>query len=473
MPARAVSSRTLIAGALSASALLAGCATVSAADLAAAGERIERAVGATPRSGLEAADSRAGRVAELLAEPVTPEQAARIAVSGHPRVAAAFARLGLAQADVLAGSLPANPTLSLTRLVPDHDEPDVLKQAFGIDLLSLLTLPSRSAAAREAWEGAKARAIGEALLVAGQARAAMIDHIAAAQQLDLMRQANEASQAALAAAEAIHAAGNSARVEVDRERLFAAEVSLLLRQAEAEFAASREEVSAALGLTGEQARGWTASRRLPPPPADPIAGDGIEAAVLSASTDRAQAMAVLEASRILARSTVLTSWLPGLELEAERERDGDWKQGLGLGAVLPLFGLGGPDRLRAEQATALAAAEAEAIDLELRAEARAAFIRAEAARSMAVERREILLPLSQAVFEGVQLDFNAMQAGIFQLLEAKRARLETGRTAIEATRVYWQAQAGLDLLLAGGRPGGPAVSAMPAASGPARPDPGH
>lgn len=453
--------------------LLAGCANIPAQDLAGITGRIEQSTGAVPQTGAPDSEIRSQRVAELLAEPVTPEIAARIAVSGHPRVAAAFAQLGIDRAGVVAGALPANPTLSLARLVPEHDGPDVLKQAFGIDLLSLLTLPARRGAARAGWEAAKARAVGETLLVAGAARAAMIDHIGAAQQLDLMRQANEASQAALAAAEAIHAAGNSARVELDRERLFAAGVALDLRRAEAAFAVSREEVSAALGLTGEQASTWTAARRLPAPPSDAIARSDIEAAVLSASTDKAQAVAVLEASRILARSTSLTSWLPGLELDGERERDGDWKQGLGIGAVLPLFGFGAPDRQRADSVRALAEAEAEAIDLELRSEARARLIQAEAARSIALDHRETLLPLSQAVFEGVQLDFNAMQVGIFQLLEAKRARLETGRAAIEATRLYWQAQAGLDLLLAGAGPGGSAVMAMPAGGGAAKPDPGH
>lgn len=453
----------------------AGCAVLPGPGPAAVIGTLEQTAGVVPRSTAGAPVPEAGRLAALLAEPVTPEIAARIAIAGHPGVAAAFARLGLARADLVAGALPAGPDLSLIRVSAPQGGSDALKQAFGIDLLSLLTLPARQAAARATWEAARAQAVGEALLVGGRARSMMIDHVAAAQRLDLMGQAHETAQAALAAAEAIHAAGNSRRVDLDRERLFAAEVALALRAAQADHAASRERMSSALGLSGPAAASWRAVRRLPAPPAKSPATADVEAAVLSASTDRAAALARLEAARIVARSTRLESWLPGLAVEVEREReDGGSTTGSGVHAVLPVPGLGSAWRARAESARALAEVQAEMVDLELRAEARALAGLAEAARAVAVEHRDVLLPLSQSVFEGAQLDFNAMQIGIFQLLEAKRTRLAGGLAAIEATRLYWQAAAALDLLLAGAGPGAASGPGSPArGAGPVRADPGH
>jgi outer membrane protein, heavy metal efflux system len=428
-----------------------GCASLPASETAPLSARIEAATGSGVMQVRGSDTDFTARVDALLVEPITPEAAARIAVASNPRVQAAFAELGIARADFLEGSLPTNPMIHATRLIPKAPEADMLNYGFGFDLLSLLTLPARRQAARSGWEAAKARAVGETLMVAGAARIAMIDFIAANQNLDLMMQANEASQAALVAAEAIFAAGNSAPIDVDRERLFAAEMNIALRQAQAGLVPARERVNAALGLSANQRVGWSAARRLPAPSSSPIDLDTVEAQVMAASTDMAQATGLLGAAKAMRSTSVLNSVLPSLELSGERERDGVWKRGFGLGVGLPIFGLGGSTRLRAQSNATMASANLASLDIELRAQARSAAAMAEAARQIAIERREVILPLSAQVFAGTQSNFNAMQAGIFQLLEAKRVRLDAGRASIEATRDYWVAQAELDLLRQGGR----------------------
>jgi cobalt-zinc-cadmium efflux system outer membrane protein len=82
------------------------------------------------------------------------------------------------------------------------------------------------------------------------------------------------------------------------------------------------------------------------------------------------------------------------------------------------------------------------------------------------------LPLSAQVYTSTQLNFNAMQLGIFQLLEAKRARLDAGRMSIDATRDYWIAKANLDLLRQGGG-GGSQPSAQVDTTQMPRPAAGH
>ncbi|MFM1976477.1 MAG: hypothetical protein RL145_1323 [Pseudomonadota bacterium] len=450
--------------------LLAGCASVPVTEVAPLNARIEQATGQALNTTRENSADRTARIDALLAEPLSPEMAARIAIASSPRVEAAFGELGIARADYLEGALPSNPMIHAARLLKKDGGSPSLSYGFGLDLLSLITLPARRASAKGGWEAAKARAVGETLMVAGNGRLAMIDFIAANQNLDLMRQANEASQAALVAAEAIFEAGNSPRVEVDRERLFAAEIALSLKQAEADLVPARERVNVALGLSASQRAVWTAARRLPAPPTEPIDVDGAEANVVAASTDLAAATGALRAARAMRSTSGLTSLLPGLELSGERERDdGEWKRGFGLGVGLPIFGLGGSQRLRAQSQAQLASANLAALDGALRAEARTAAAMTEAMRQMAIERREVILPLSAQVFAGEQLNFNAMQAGIFQLLAAKRMRLDAGRASVMATRNYWAAQAGLDLLLQGLRAGKSENSAGASANMPQAP----
>jgi outer membrane protein, heavy metal efflux system len=451
--------------------MLTGCASVPVGEAAAISARIEQATGARPNFTEANALDVTARIDALLAEPLTPEVAAQIAIASNPRVQMAFAQLGIARADFMDGALPANPMIHAARLAPKALEADMLTYGFGFDLLSLLTLPARRSAAAGGWEAAKARAVGETLMVAGNARLAMIDYIAANQNLDLMRQANEASGAALVAAEAIFAAGNSPQMDVDRERLFAGEMAIALKQAQANLVPARERVNVALGLSASQRANWSAIARLPAPPNEAITVDTIESDVVAASTDLAVATGLLRAAKAMRGVSGISSILPELELSGERERDdGVWKRGFGLGVGLPIFGLGGANRLRAQSQAQLAQASLTSLDQEIRAQARSDATIAEATRQIAIERREIMLPLSAQVFSGAQLNFNAMQMGIFQLLEAKRVRLDAGRASINATRDYWIARANLDLLRQGSRG---AAASMLATSDMPKPAAGH
>jgi outer membrane protein TolC len=244
-------------------------------------------------------------------------------------------------------------------------------------------------------------------------------------------------------------------------------------QAQAALVPAREQLITALALRPEQAVLLTELERLPAPPDAPIAAEDLENRVIGASTDLAVAMGALQAARADQSISWLTSLLPGLAAESERERDdGGWKEGFGLSWMAPLFDLGGADRLRRASTERRATALAEALDLELRAEARARLAQAEAARQIALTRRTVILPLSADVFDGAVRDFNAMEIGILQLLQERRARLEAGRAAIAATADYWRAQAALDLLLAGARSTEHAPPNAPAAGAPAH-DPGH
>jgi outer membrane protein, heavy metal efflux system len=90
---------------------------------------------------------------------------------------------------------------------------------------------------------------------------------------------------------------------------------------------------------------------------------------------------------------------------------------------------------------------AEAV--ELRSAARAARDRLAAARERAVYCRDVLLPVRGEVLRESQLQYNAMQIGVFQLLTAKRDEVEAGGQYIQSLRDYWLARANLELILAG------------------------
>lgn len=72
----------------------------------------------------------------------------------------------------------------------------------------------------------------------------------------------------------------------------------------------------------------------------------------------------------------------------------------------------------------------------------------------------MLLPLRQQIVDETQLQYNAMNAGVFQLLQAKRDQIEAARAYVELLREYWTLKTQMDQLLAGRLPaGGPALAA--------------
>ncbi len=456
---------------LPAFALLAGCVTAPVGPASEVSARVAASIGAEPEwlRSEAAVASAERRVSSLLDAPVTPETAVQIALANNARVQAAYEGLGIAQADFSAALFPANPVARIFTLSPDGGGADTLTAGLGFDLLGLVTLPASRTAGKAGFEAAKAELAASLLTVGGDARAALIDYVAAQQEADLVSQAAETAEASAFAADRLYEAGNIAKVERDQEALLAARIGILRAEANAALVPARERLIAALALTPEQAGRLETIRRLPPPPKEALHINGLEEKVISSSSDLAIASGALRAAEARRGVSWLTSLLPGLSVEVEREReDGNWSTGVGLEGGVPLADLGGAGRLRDISMQRQRAAIAEALDLELRAEARSRFASAEAARQIAEIHRTTILPLSADVYEGMQLDFNAMQIGIFDLLKARSDRLDAGLQSIRATAGYWRAQSDLDLLLAGLRSAAPAAStSIPISTGPA------
>jgi len=452
--------------------MIAGCANVPDESATALSERIKRDVGAAPST--VQGSTQQSRVRALLTKPLNADAAVEIALINHPRVIGAFEALGIARADYLQAVVPGFVSVHQMVLRPEDAGSAGLKWGLGLDLGRLLSLPNRrkAAAGQRAYQEAKATA--EILAVAMGARLAWINLAAARQNADLMAQANDSAQASAAAAEALYAAGNIAKIERDREALFAAEAGIAHAQAQAALVPAQEAIVVALGLRGEQSGLVVELERMAAPPDSPISMGDIEARVIASSTDFAMASGTLHAARVDQEIGWFASLFPDLALDAERERDGgEWKQGSGLSWAAPVFDLGSGERLRRGATARRALAMAQALELELRAQARIARAQAEATRQIAITRRNTMLPLSAEVFDGAVRDFNAMEIGILELLMERRARLEAGRAAIAATADYWRAQAALDLLLAGAPAGQTTLLASDPAPSARDAKPGH
>jgi outer membrane protein TolC len=88
---------------------------------------------------------------------------------------------------------------------------------------------------------------------------------------------------------------------------------------------------------------------------------------------------------------------------------------------------------------------------ELRSEAREASSRLSSAHLRARQYQEIIVPAHRRVTAQTLLQYNAMQVGIFELLQARREELDAQLAHIETLREYWSATAAINTLLGGKR----------------------
>lgn len=383
------------------------------------------------------ADAAADR---LLAERVGMDEAVALAFLTSPRLQAELEVLGIARADLISSVLPTAPFLEISRPTSGN----ILSLDVSASLLDLIFWPQRAQAGKAAMEAAQARAAAVLADAAADVRIAFIEHTAAVQALDLYRQAEAAGQAAQLAAEAMFEAGNIARVDYDRQRQFAAQMTAERMRAEGQVGPTRERLIAILGLTQERAEKLQLLSRLPAPAEAALDTGRLIGAAMDDSLQVAAAeadMRQMAAGRGLRNIEAL---MRDAEFGAEFERDGSWSdESYSLGLALPVdLGVAGRQRVASEMRQAFQRLHQARLDS--LADIRSSAQTAESARALALFHRDVSLPVSAEVFDGVVRDFNAMQIGMFELLQSRRDRVDAGRDYLEAVTDYWRARAELE-----------------------------
>jgi cobalt-zinc-cadmium efflux system outer membrane protein len=91
----------------------------------------------------------------------------------------------------------------------------------------------------------------------------------------------------------------------------------------------------------------------------------------------------------------------------------------------------------------------QGLAIDLRSMTRETSNRVRSAHARARQYQTVIVPAQTTVMEQTLLQYNAMQVGIFQLLEARRELLDVQLAYADTVREYWSAQAQYDALLSG------------------------
>ncbi len=392
------------------------------------------------RQGTPEDDEVAGAVAAMLRNTLSADEAVQIALLNNRQLQAAYEELGVAQANLVQAGLLRNPIFDAAATFPLDGGVVDLELALVQDFLDIFAIPLRKRVARSQFESAKLRATAAVMDLAARTRAAFYRLQAATQMLEMRQQVAQATTASLDAMTRLKAAGNVRELDVDSERLLHERAKLDLATAELAVIEAREDLNRLMGLWGTDTV-WQIETRLPDLPAEPIAVDEVESQAVTNSIDLAilrQDIETLAARLGLKEATAL---LPELEAGAVAERDDrEWEVGPAISFPIPIFDQGQARRAAARFELAGKQQAYYSRAVETRSAARSARQKLLVARHIAERYRDVLLPLEARVAAATQLQYNAMQVGVFQLLAAKERQITAGEGFIRALRDYWLAR---------------------------------
>ncbi|HKZ08273.1 MAG TPA: TolC family protein [Methylomirabilota bacterium] len=434
-----------------------GCASVTLdAGFSDVKQAVERRAGATVvwSPGADLGPESAEHVQGLLQQTLTVDAAVQVALLNNRNLQAMYAELGVARSDLVQAGLFKNPVIDAAILFPVSGARPDLQLGVAVSLLDALYVPLRKRVAASRFEGAKLWVTGAVLDFAAQVRAAFYVHQADEQLVELRRTIAQALKASFEVSRRLYAAGNISDLDLARERAQMEMSRLGLRRAEVNARLSREQLNELMGLWGEQTR-WDLDARMPEIPAAAATPQDVERSAVDRSLDLLHArQRIVSAGQQLgySRASALT---PDLDSGVEAEKDGGeaWKLGPAISIPLPIFDQGQARIARGATELRRAQQEYYALAVRIRSTARAVQDRLDGARDRAMFYKDILLPLRERIVNEAQLQYNAMQIGIFPLLRAREDQIETAAAYVEALREYWLAATDQAAIASGRLPG--------------------
>jgi outer membrane protein TolC len=449
--------RTLrLAAASTAILVLAACATVNIDD--AVSQTNDTAPGFTQgKLELSRTDTqrqqRAALAEQLLAAPLSKDDAVQLALANSPSLQALLAQSWADQAAAnQAGRIP-NPVFTFERMrLGDELE---LGRLLSFGLLDLLTLPQRQGIARNQVAQARMQLSATVVEQVSQVRQGWVRAVAAQQNLQYADQVNRTAQASAELARRMQEVGNFTKLQRARQQVFYADATAQLATARNAATAAREELVRLLGLSDTQAAQLQLPQRLPDLPKEPRPAADISAAALQQRLDVQLARLQLDVAGRAQGLSLLNS-LADVELGVRRDTVFDNatgqknnRRGYELGIRLPVFDWGGAQRAAMNAQSLAAANRYDAVTRSASSHLRQSYSAYRTAYDLARHYRDEIVPLRKSMGEENVLRYNGMLIGVFELLADTRDQIASVIASINAQQQFWLADAALSSSLIG------------------------
>jgi len=458
--------------------LLGGCATFSAdggVSTAQAIAHAELSKDVVKISDDAAASSAKARIDEILKRPLTSDNAVQIALLNNRGLQAAFNGLGIAEAQMVAASLPPNPRLAISSRTGTLSL-EIERQIAG-SIFALATLPARADAARDRFRAAQLRAAEAVLKLAADTRRQYYRTVAANAQAAFYQEAKVSTDAATQLFKRLGESGAINKLDQAREFAFDAELSAQLAQARLQQRQERERLVRLLGLWGYELK-FQLPGTLPPLPRPP----GVQVVEAEALRKRIDIQIAREELSALAKSlglTQATRFVNDVDLLGRRtydrklivlpdgdiEREASRSRTVELEIEIPIFDFGESKVRLAEETYMQAANQLAEKAVNIRSEAREAYVSYRASYDIARQYVNNVLPLRKIIQDEALLQYNGMLIDVTQLIADARSRILSNVAAINASRDVWIAHTDFKHALIGGGSGGGGGGVAVAAGG--------
>ena len=405
-----------------------------------------------PRTDAERAKV-AAKVAELLAQPLSAEDAVQIALLNNRGLQASFEELGVSEAELVQSGRLRNPSFDL-RHASAAGQYDI-EETLSFNVLSLLTLPFAHDIEKQRFAEMQNAIVLSVMRLAMETREAFIAAVAARESVDYLRQVVAAAETSAELARSMVAAGNWNSIDESRERIFYADACRGMSEAKLSEDAAREKLTRLMGLpalaTGE--RPLQLAQHLPELPQNIENLPDVEAAILQNRIDlQMQRLKIAELRRSL-KLTNATRFVNVLDAGPTRVQQGSRQQPYETGYVVtlevPIFDGGSIGVKRAEAIYAQSVDRFAQAAIDARSQIRQAYDGYRASYEIARYQRDAVLPLRKALAEQGLLRYNASLISIFELLADAREQFLSIDAYNHSVRDFWIAKSELDAALLG------------------------
>ena len=385
--------------------------------------------------------------------PLTADKAVQIALTNNQNLAAVYAELGFAKAEVFSGARIRNPLLSLSQL-DSNAGIDQIIWGISVSLTDLITLKSRKKLA-----ATQALAIEQKVRAYAMATQALTyqryyQYLARKQRLQVFQEISAISDLILETTQRYSDAGNVTALELAEAKIQSSEAKLKLLDAQAAVLTARTEMSEVLGIRASQ--NWQIAKQLPIPntpnlfPTESALGksstrDTLLQQALEQRLDLQAAQTEIAALKLQLKRYSLENKVGDIALGAERERksDGERLTSPNVEWEVPVFSQGQEDRLRISAELEIAQAQLKQLTLELDNRIALALAGRDNSASKIKQYQNHLLPAQANAVARTQEEQFFMLIGVFEVLQSKKHQYESLLGYIDAVEAYWLANTAL------------------------------
>lgn len=437
--------------------LLGGCATFSKdGGFDSVAQLSEARLGQTVKPVRNSDDAKAvdASIRNMLAKPLTADDAVQIALLNNRGLQAGYAELGIAEADLVQAGRLQNPRFDFKHITQGADT--MIERTFTVSLVNLIMLPQASRLERQRFEAVKLQVANQVLRLAADTRKTYFEAVAAQQSVMYARQVNAAAEAGAELGGRMARVGNWSKLEQNREQVFYADATAALARTGQEAVRAREKLTRMLGLWGSETQ-FQLPERLPDLPAKPLQVQDAEAYAIS---NRLDIQAARQQTASLASSlglTRTTRFINVLDLGYLRNTDSGLPRATGyeLSLEIPLFDWGSARVAKAEAIYMQSVNHLAETAVNARSEVRESYLGYRSAYDLARHYRDNIVPLRKQISDENMLRYNGMLISVFELLADAREQVLSVNGYINALKDYWVAQTDLTAALGGNLPANP------------------